>query len=178
MTGWPESAPPRPDDLPLVVRDAVRVIVRDADDAVLLLHTNDVDNLAFGRWWELPGGGIDPGETYLEAAVRELREETGFAVLPAQVSAPSWRRHATFVHRRRRLVQTEAIVWVRLPDAQPAIDTSGRFDYENEDYVDYRWWSIPDVVASAERFYPGRLPEFIEPFLRGERIDEPFELWS
>jgi 8-oxo-dGTP pyrophosphatase MutT (NUDIX family) len=160
------------------VRSAVRVIVQDADGAVLLLHANDVDNLAFGRWWELPGGGIDPGETYLEAAVRELREETGFVVEPSHVSAPTWRRHASFAHRRRRLLQTESIVWVRLHDAQPAIDTLGRFDYENEDYVDYRWWPIPDIVASAERFYPGHLPELIEPFLWGDPIDEPFELWS
>jgi bis(5'-nucleosidyl)-tetraphosphatase len=27
--------------------------------------------------WEFPKGGVDPGETVLEAALRELREETG-----------------------------------------------------------------------------------------------------
>jgi 8-oxo-dGTP pyrophosphatase MutT (NUDIX family) len=31
----------------------------------------------FRQEWELPGGGIDPGETPREAAVRELREESG-----------------------------------------------------------------------------------------------------
>src|SRR4051812_15423557 len=31
----------------------------------------------FRQQWELPGGGIDSGETPLRAAVRELREESG-----------------------------------------------------------------------------------------------------
>lgn len=31
----------------------------------------------FRQQWELPGGRIDPGETPLQAAIRELREESG-----------------------------------------------------------------------------------------------------
>ena len=66
-----------PDDLPLFERSAVRVVVVDSLDRVLLFHTRDLAHPDLGRWWELPGGGIDAGETYLDAAVRELREETG-----------------------------------------------------------------------------------------------------
>ena len=46
--------------------------------------------------FQLPGGGIDPGETYLEAALRELREETGIVAMASQVGPPSWRREQTW----------------------------------------------------------------------------------
>ena len=167
-----------PDDLPVIERRAVRVVVLDAEERVLLFHTRDPDHPRLGSWWELPGGGLDPGETYLEAAVRELREETGFVVGAAQVAAASWRRRASFIHRQLRHVQDEVITLARLDVAGPDIDGTERLDYEVEDYFGFRWWPVAEIVSSGERFYPGRLPELLTPFLAGEEIDEPFELWS
>jgi 8-oxo-dGTP pyrophosphatase MutT (NUDIX family) len=167
-----------PQDLPILERDAVRVVVRDSEARILLFHTHEVTLPEIGHWWELPGGGIDEGETYLDAAVRELREETGITVSADQVGEPSWRRTASFRHRELRHVQHEVVVEVRLDVPGSAIDEAERLDYEKEDYFDFRWWGIGDVVGSSERFYPGRLPVLLRRFLDGEAIDEPFELFS
>jgi 8-oxo-dGTP pyrophosphatase MutT (NUDIX family) len=110
--------------------------------------------------------------------VRELREETGIRVSAAQVGDPSWRRTASFRHRELRHLQHEVVVQVRLDVPGTAIDEGERLDYEKEDYFDFRWWSIGDVLASAEPFYPRSLPALLQRFLDGESIDEPFELWS
>jgi 8-oxo-dGTP pyrophosphatase MutT (NUDIX family) len=169
---------PRPDDLPLVERTVVRLVVLDSAGHLLLFHTHDPTYPEQGEWWELPGGGLEPGETYQAAAIRELREETGIGATRAQVGAPTWRRHATFRYRGERRLQHEAVVTVHLATQKPAVDGTLRVGFEDEDYFDYRWWPVHEVAESAERFYPGRLPEFVRAHIDGEPIDEPFESWS
>jgi 8-oxo-dGTP pyrophosphatase MutT (NUDIX family) len=170
---------PLPDDgLPVIERSAVRLVVLDAEGKLLLFHTRDLCNPGLGTWWELPGGGIEPGETYRDTAVRELREETGIIAARSQVGPPAWKRRASFRYRQERRLQHEVIVMVRLPAQGPGIDASQRLDYEKEDYFGYRWWPVQEVLSGSERFYPGKLPVLLGPFLGGQEIDEPFELWS
>jgi len=167
-----------PSDLPVIERDAVRLVVRDVGGKVLLFRTHELTMPELDYWWELPGGGIDDGETYVETAVRELREETGIHIGPEQVGSPTWRRTASFRHRNTRRLQHEVVAVVRLAVVGPDVDEDQRLDYEKEDYVDFRWWAVADILASTERFYPGRLPELLPDLLAGKAVDEPFELWS
>lgn len=69
----PERAAPRPN---AVV--GVGLVVVGADGRVLLGQAHD------GRW-ELPGGKVDPGENFEQAAARELAEETDLRVAPEGV---------------------------------------------------------------------------------------------
>jgi 8-oxo-dGTP pyrophosphatase MutT (NUDIX family) len=57
-------------------RPASGTVVVDPDRGVLLLWRHRFITDSWG--WEIPAGGVDPGESYEEAAIRETIEETGW----------------------------------------------------------------------------------------------------
>lgn len=59
---------------------SVTAIVRNDADELLLVHKTDND------LWALPGGGVDPGESVVQAVVREVKEETGLDVEVVELS--------------------------------------------------------------------------------------------
>jgi 8-oxo-dGTP pyrophosphatase MutT (NUDIX family) len=68
----------RDDETAELWRTVVRVVLADVAGQILLLHLVEPKYPELGDCWELPGGGIDPGEDVFMAAQRELAEEIGF----------------------------------------------------------------------------------------------------
>jgi 8-oxo-dGTP pyrophosphatase MutT (NUDIX family) len=70
-------------------RAAVALVLTPADDgsgeAAFLLTRRAADLRAHAGQWALPGGRCDPGETFEQTALRELEEELGLALPPAQI---------------------------------------------------------------------------------------------
>jgi 8-oxo-dGTP pyrophosphatase MutT (NUDIX family) len=161
-----------------VERTSVRVVLLDSLGQVLLLRTIDPTMPDLGQWWELPGGGVEAGESYADTAVREIAEETGFAVDPGAIALPTWRRDATYVRRHVRTWQHEVVVLARVLGVAPDPRAEGRTPAELEEYIGHRWWPVEEIVASSERFFPGRLTQHLDAFLAGDTIDEPFDLWN
>ena len=58
----------------LVMTVGCGVLIENSDGKVLLQKRSDTGE------WCVPGGALEPGETYIEAAAREVREEVGIEV--------------------------------------------------------------------------------------------------
>lgn len=139
-------------------RPAARIILLDRQGHVLLFRFDPPDRPPF---WCTPGGALDPGESYEEAARRELLEETGIAADPGPQIA---RRIAEFItiegvpvtadERYFRVVLGEDID----PDA---IDTGGHTELERRVMRGWRWFTAADLAALEEPWFPEDLLEML-----------------
>ncbi|MEM6749072.1 MAG: NUDIX domain-containing protein [Planctomycetota bacterium] len=149
----PKGDPP---DWPLVERQAVRAVILDPQNRVLLLRCAAGDGGP--PFWITPGGGIDPGESEDETLIRELREELGWSLDPTNLGPCIWTRTHTFPWPPKgvRLKQHERYRLCRPTDAQPVLEHHRTPD-EVQVLSGHRWWSADDIERASsegERFAP------------------------
>lgn len=139
-------------------RPAARIILLDRQGRVLLFRFDPPDRPPF---WCTPGGALDPGESYEEAARRELLEETGIAADPGPQIA---RRIAEFITIEGVPVTADERYFrvVLGEDIDPeAIDTGGHTELERRVMRGWRWFTAADLAALEEPWFPEDLLEML-----------------
>jgi 8-oxo-dGTP pyrophosphatase MutT (NUDIX family) len=123
-------------------RTVARVLPVTHDGRVLLLLGCD-PALPEVRYWFTIGGATDPGESLAEAGARELREETGIVVKPADLGEPFGTYEVAFSWDGRDYVNDSTLFAVALEETQV---TFGGLDLlESQSIFEARWWT-PDEL--------------------------------
>ncbi|GAB3622910.1 NUDIX hydrolase [Mariniluteicoccus endophyticus] len=146
-----------PAERPHKTRTAVRLVVL-AGDEVLLFADSD-PGLPEQAWWVTPGGGIDPGETPAQAAVRELQEETGLVIEEDRLVGPVSRRVAVHGYSDQVLEQAEDFYVVRCELFE--VDESGHTEDEQLTLRGWRWWTLEELRTTDEWIWPSYLSELV-----------------
>ena len=142
----------------VVPRRAGRVLVVDGDGRILLLHGFDPARPGEPYWFTI-GGGARPGERLADAAARELREESGISASAAELGEPVWHEVTSFSFDGTRYRQEQDFFLLRV--GAPEISTDGLDDEEAAVVDGHRWWTIAELAATAESFYPRELPQLL-----------------
>jgi ADP-ribose pyrophosphatase YjhB (NUDIX family) len=141
---------------PLPIRRAARVLLLDPDNRVLLMRYDDAP--PNGHHWTTPGGGLNDGEDYRAAAVRELEEETGWSDVPllGEVDRRSFDMDygGRMVHQQERLYLARTDLpgrEIRGVEAMHAADGIAA----------WRWWSLAELESTAEAVWPSHLANLV-----------------
>lgn len=168
--GQPGFVVPAPADRRRVRRRAVRVLLTDEAGRVLLLQDSDLGLDPVAHWWGTPGGGVDPGESDVDAAVRELWEETGLRVGPGDLDGPLFVREVVHGYSDVVVDQAEVYFHVRVPAFE--VDTSGHTEQELLTVADIRWWTRAALATTDADVRPRNLLDVWALLERPERWRE------
>jgi 8-oxo-dGTP pyrophosphatase MutT (NUDIX family) len=139
---------------PMRERLAARVLLFDPVGRLLLLKGRLPSAPDAPGWWFTVGGGIEPGESVREAALREIAEETGFATVT--LGDVLFETDQVLHDRKQRPVRHRStFLFARCEGGEPSRE--GWQALEREFVDDIRWWTPGDLAALTEPVYPADL---------------------
>lgn len=162
-----------PDDP--IPRPSARIILLDAADRLLLFRSAQVDRETGRPFWFPAGGGVEPGESYEDAARRELFEETG--ITDAPVGAWLWEREwvGPWAPEGPWFRAQERYFLVRLK-RPGAISIENQGEEERAALIEHRWWAFDEIAVSSDIFVPRELGRLLPPVIAGELPATPLRV--
>ncbi|MBB32965.1 MAG: DNA mismatch repair protein MutT [Acidimicrobiaceae bacterium] len=154
-------------------RPAARVVVLDSSSRIFLMKGSDPMRPENGTWWEIPGGGMEPGEQSEDAARRELYEECGFS--DVVVGPCIWTQYVEFDFAMYHFKSDERI-HIAYSSTSGEWDPKGLEALEAAAFEDGRWWSIDELLDSEEATLPQRLREFLPEIINGNIPESPIDI--
>ena len=120
----------------------------------------------------LPGAQLEGDETHEDAARRETAEETGFEL--DELGPWVWTREHVFRFEGRLYRQLERYFLAEVTAFKPQPKLLGVAEVGVFDGL--RWWKLPELENTDERFAPADLPVLVKGLIEEGPPVRPFEV--
>jgi 8-oxo-dGTP diphosphatase len=144
----------------------VRVIILDSENRILMVRQHHQERYV----WTVPGGAIEQGETSADAAVREVKEETG---LDVSIERLVWHVEQLLPGKEPRFVN---IFLAGITGGSPSVGTDPERGHEDQVIEEVRFMS-KEELAEADGLYPAYLKDELWEILENEQgTHDPFKV--
>lgn len=133
-------------------RPASRLIVLSPESHVLLFKFSHKDDALEGKtYWATPGGGLEYNESFEQAALRELFEETGLErkTVGPQITS---RTFPMMLPNGESVLAEERFFIINADKSD--IDRSGWSNNEKEVIHNHYWWTLEELRQTNEIIFP------------------------
>ncbi len=141
------------------IRKSSRLLVLNENHQILLFqftHTNDA--LAGQSYWATVGGGLEEGETFEQAACRELYEELGVVRQNVDTHVAT-RNFEMMLPSAEVVISNERFFIVFIKKEE--VNTSNWSEHEKLVISKSRWWTFDELSQTNETVYPNNIPNIL-----------------
>ncbi len=136
----------------LTYRKCVAILLK-RNDKFFVGERADIPNA-----WQLPQGGVDEGETYLEAAQRELYEETGIkSIRLLGQTSHSYKYDFSDESQKRAVLKYGSLKYIGQEQVFFVFDFIGteseiNLETTQREFSRWKWESIPEIIKKIVSF--------------------------